>query len=748
MKKIFALLFALIMGAQGYSQQSGGNSTCETALPFCTGTTYQFPAGVNAGTGQPGPFYSCLLTRPNPAWYYMKVLNSGNIIINMHSVPSHDIDFCCWGPFPSQNACTQLTSSKVVSCSYSASSNETCTIPNGITGQYYILIITNYSNLPCNIIFSQTGGTGTTDCSILPPPCSSNSPICVAQTLQLTASSVTNANYHWSGPNNFVSTLQNPTILNAQPVNSGNYYLRITVNGTPSVDSTLTVVHVYKPQAHAGNDTSITNGVFTTLHGSATGGSGSYRYHWDDSTKFVDPNVQNPTTVNLFTSTLFKLTITDDSANCVSEDNVFVTIIGGALAVGAMATPSVICAGATTQIQALGSGGTGNYTYSWTGPGGFSSTLSNPTVQPTQTSTYTVTINDGYNSSTGSVTVTVNDPPLANAGINDTIPYGTYIYLNGSVPGGNHSYYYTWLPSDLLVNANLQYPQTTNLTSTTVYSLTVIDMVTNCVSVTPANVTIVVTGGALNTNPVATPGWICIGDTTQIHASAGGGNIGFYTYSWVSNPPGFTSSIPEPFVNPSQNTTYTVTVNDGYNSTTGSVPVNLYPQPHIYLGPPDSIVCVYSPVTLDAGNPGSSYLWSNGQNTAQISVSATGLTTETQSYSVNVTNTNGCVSTAVINVIFSFNACTGIKDKNLNASIKMYPNPSKGKFTIEMEGVKTAVNILVESVLGKPVANFVLPANSVGKSSILIDLIDLPKGFYLVKFESNNRIQTEKLVLE
>ena len=166
---LFLLLF---LGFQGFSQPGGGgsNSTCQTAAPFCTGTTYTFPAGVNSGAGQAGPCYSCLLTKPNPAWYYMRVLTSGNIVISMHSEPSKDIDFCCWGPFSSQNACDSLACNKVVSCSYSPLSTETCTIPTGITGQYYILIITNFSNQPCNIIFSQTGGSGTTDCTILPPP--------------------------------------------------------------------------------------------------------------------------------------------------------------------------------------------------------------------------------------------------------------------------------------------------------------------------------------------------------------------------------------------------------------------------------------------------------------------------------------------------------------------------------------------------------------------------------------------------
>ena len=745
---IFSIIFLVICG-QGFSQPGGGsNATCETAAPFCTGTTYSFPAGVNSGQGQQGPYYACLITRPNPAWYYMKVALPGNIIISMHSQPSRDIDFCCWGPFPSQNSCTLLTSNKVVSCSYSPSSTETCTIPNGQTGEYYILIITNFSNQPCNIIFSQTGGTGTTDCTILPPPCSSNSPICIGQTLQLSANSVNDATYMWTGPNGFTANVQNPSIPNAQPVNSGDYYLRIAVNGQPSPDSSKTTVYIYEPVANAGNDTTIPNGVFTVLHGNASGGSGAYHYHWSPEALLVDPDLQNPTTVNLFSSTIFGLKITDDTAGCTANDNVTVNISGGALGVGATATPSEICFGVTTQLQAIGSGGAGSYTYQWTGTDGFSSTIQNPTVQPASTTTYTVVINDGYNTSTNTVVVTVDPLPVANAGTDASIPFGTYIFLSGSVTGGNSNYFYSWTPSDKLVNANIQSPQTTKLEATTIYSLVVTDLVTHCVSGNQANVTVEVTGGPLSANPVATPDWICKGDTAQLHALAGGGNVGFYQYSWESNPSGFQSADPDPFVHPVTNTSYTVTVNDGFNSIAGTTTVSIYPQPVIHLGPPDSTVCIYENVKLDAGNPGSTYLWSNGEITQSINISATGIVYETQTYNVRVTNEHGCASESSINVNFSYEACTGIGEHSGQPEITIYPNPGSGIITIEGKGVRKNMDITLFNITGTQVSAYLLPGNPSGISSVKADLSALPRGIYILKIKSDKLLKTNKLVLE
>ncbi len=748
MKRLFLpFVFSFFLVLAVHAQQSQ-NNTCETASPFCTGTTYTFPAGVNAGTGQSGPCYNCLLTRPNPAWYYMKVANPGSIIIHMHSVPSHDIDFCCWGPFPSKDACSQLTCNKVVDCSYSTASSETVDILNAQTGQYYILIITNYSNQPCNIIFQQTGGTGTTDCSILPPPATNNSPICNGQTLRLSAANMTNASYHWWGPNNFVSNVQNPVIPNATTANSGMYYLTVMVNGQPSQDTSTTIAYVYNPMANAGPDVSIPHGTSTQLHGSCTGGSGSYQYHWEPANKLVNPNAQNPHTINLFASTNFTLQITDDSASCTSTDNVMVNIAGTALTVNALATPSSVCKGVSTQLQAMGSGGTGNYTYAWTGPNGFSSNLSSPTVIPTETSTYHIEISDGYNTSNADVVVTVIERPLANAGPDNTIPYGTYTFLNASVVGGSSNYAYEWSPADKLINANVKSPQTANLTETTVYSVIITDMVTNCVSDNPADVTITVSGGPLNVNPVATPASICLGDSTRLHASAGGGNIGFYQYSWISDPPGFTSDFPDPYVKPLQPTTYSLTVYDGYNSISGHTSVSIYPQPAIHLGPADSVVCLYESVTLNAGNPGAGYLWSNGATTQSITLVTTGIIYDEQQLSVTVTNQNGCSSSSSIRIIFNFEACTGISDMEKDKFFLIYPNPTNGMLTIEIKDQKKPLRGMVCNTLGSVLKEFVIKPDKDGHESREIDLSSLPKGLYVIKIINDSIVHTEKLLIE
>jgi gliding motility-associated-like protein len=161
-------------------------NTCNTAEPFCTGSVYTFPAGVNqtaASTQQPGNNYGCLATSPNPAWYYMEIDQPGNLTINMTNSSNVDIDFILYGPYSSlanaMSYCGNMGTASsgssvntVVDCSYSTAANESATISNAQTGQVYVLLITNFSNQNTNISFTNSGSsTATTNCNIVNPEC-------------------------------------------------------------------------------------------------------------------------------------------------------------------------------------------------------------------------------------------------------------------------------------------------------------------------------------------------------------------------------------------------------------------------------------------------------------------------------------------------------------------------------------------------------------------------------------------------
>jgi hypothetical protein len=170
------LLVILAIFSQDVFGQITLNDSCHKALPFCGSGAYSYAAGVSPGWGtnaQEGPDYGCLGEEPNPAWYYLQVADPGDIIIDMQSTPLQDIDFICWGPFysPTEGCVTGLTGNKIVDCSYSGSASETCSILGAQTGAFYMLLITNYSNQPCNVTFSQTNigkpGAGSSNCDIV-----------------------------------------------------------------------------------------------------------------------------------------------------------------------------------------------------------------------------------------------------------------------------------------------------------------------------------------------------------------------------------------------------------------------------------------------------------------------------------------------------------------------------------------------------------------------------------------------------
>ena len=114
------------------------------------------------------------------------------------------------------------------------------------------------------------------------------------------------------------------------------------------------------------------------------------------------------------------------------EVNIPVTLnVGGGfpLAVDVSADPSTICDGETSQLQADPTGGTGEYTYSWTSdPQGFTSTEPDPIVTPDETTIYFVEVSDGENTVEGSTTVVVmyepGQPPMPDG--ETDMCWGTY----------------------------------------------------------------------------------------------------------------------------------------------------------------------------------------------------------------------------------------------------------------------------------------------------------------------------------
>jgi gliding motility-associated-like protein len=405
--------------------QSGG-ATCQTANPFCSDDpTYSFPAGV--GSGSAGSNVGCLYSTPNPAWYYMQVGEPGRINLYMWTVPQKDIDFIAWGPFTAatfeqlmaQNVCNQLShaynSSHAISgnvddfanttnlggypagnqidCSYSASHHEMLHIPNAQTGQWYILLITNYSNQATQINFnSHATSTGSSNCAILRP--FNGDTVCVGETAILEVGNpVAGANYTFEGPGDFFQHGPSHQIIipNAQPSDAGTYTMVLhPPNSQPSPAVTANLI-VHPLPTITTTSTAICPG-----ENSIVTASGANTYTWS--------NGQTGSSITVSPNTTTTYTVTGTSAHgCVGISEVTVTVNP---IPDISISPAVACSG--TEI--IASSPTG-INYLWSHDLG-----SDPIITPevTTVQTYSITVTD-ENGCKNSIEVTVNPDAIIEA---------------------------------------------------------------------------------------------------------------------------------------------------------------------------------------------------------------------------------------------------------------------------------------------------------------------------------------------
>ena len=533
------------------SDQLDRANHCMDAEPFCTTDVYNFPA-LNSGYSWSGPNYGCLGSSPmskHSFWYYMRIGAAGNITIKIEA--SFDVDFALWGPFGNEtdpcptaagqsgmltatcSNCPNNTSStsnypygNLHDCSYDAAHYEFAHVVNGQVGQYFILLITNYSGGSGNITFQKYAGNGETDCGILPPLVNNDGPFCVGDAIHLSANGQAGATYSWTGPNGFTSNQQNPTINNASLSHTGAYTCTISLGNQsnnastqvrvypkPTASFTATSVckgeatqftststtnpagqsitsylwnfgdgqtstlqnpsHTYaesgnktvsltvgtgndactntktqtvtvyaNPVANAGPDQTVIYGATATLNGS--GGTGNFNYHWEPANLVVNPDAQSTSTVGLQQSTTFTLTVTHPQGGCTSTDQVSILVEGSNMTATANATPTSICLGDESQLQAIAVGGTNNYTYSWSPTLGLSApNIANPKASPTTTTTYSCVVSDGMSTQTVSTTVTVNQPEYSEE-THYICPGDTYTFYGQDYSEeGNYEYYTT-----------------------------------------------------------------------------------------------------------------------------------------------------------------------------------------------------------------------------------------------------------------------------------------------------------------
>ena len=213
---------------------------------------------------------------------------------------------------------------------------------------------------------------------------------------------------------------------------------------------------------------------------------------------------------------------------------------------------SVHCPGEDAVLQAYATGGLPPYTYNWA-VGGTNSSVS---VNPTTTTSYSVTVNDACLQVPVTVSGTVNVPvypPLIMVTSPDTTVLcpNTPQTLYAEATGGEGGFVYNWYENGVQIGSGTS--QNVSPMVTTTYSVKVID---GCGLEIEEFVTVTVTASVLELE-MSPDQLICPGDTANIWVNATEG-LGNYTYYWTHN--GDTTN--NLFVNPNNTTSYTVSVED------------------------------------------------------------------------------------------------------------------------------------------------------------------------------------------
>jgi hypothetical protein len=259
-------------------------------------------------------------------------------------------------------------------------------------------------------------------------------------------------------------------------------------------------------------------------------------------------------------------------------------------------------------------------------------------------------------------------------------------------------------------------------TVTTTYSVTGTSSL-GCISqvaiatITVANnLTVTISGNAT----------VCSG--SPLNLTAGGAS----TYTW--NTGAVTSTIAH---TPTANITYSVVGASGSCSNNAMFSVTVNPLPNLSVSSSTTMLCLGSSATLSA-NGGLSYTWNPGGTGSSIVVSPSVNTT----YTLQGNNSSGCSNTSVFTQSVTNCTATGIMLSSSGGEIKIYPNPSQGKFTVEGPGGERNVEIYNSN--GELVYRKGITGN---KNEINIQ--ELCNGIYFIILREESRVlKTGRIIKE
>ncbi|HLP50851.1 MAG TPA: T9SS type A sorting domain-containing protein [Chitinophagales bacterium] len=384
---------------------------------------------------------------------------------------------------------------------------------------------------------------------------------------------------------------------------------------------------------------SICQGSSTTLTCNATN---AVSYQWRESGNII--NNATSATYSAAAAGVYSCDAINTCGSTLSSNSVTVTL-KPTPTVTAGVLEDTICAGDVAYVYSVADISSGFVaTYTWNT--GLVGNVTAENIYPTASTTYVVTVSSDLNcTATATTSITVNAvPSLSPSATPATICNGANSTLAANATAGSGTISsYVW-DSGLAGNTA---GGSVSPASTTTYVVTVTNS-NNCSA--SANVSVNVNAQPV-INPNATPPSVCPGGTTTLAANATAGSGTITTYAWGSGPVG---NVSGGSVSPNVATSYNVTVtNSNLCTASASVNVGINSVPVIGLTATPQAICNGGSSLLESNaSAGSGTITSINWSTAlpqnlpagQVSPSST------TNYTVTVTNSNNCSTTAGITV--------------------------------------------------------------------------------------------------
>lgn len=384
-----------------------------------------------------------------------------------------------------------------------------------------------------------------------------------------------------------------------------------------------------------------------TLDGSGSDQGANFTYTWSNPGTGVLLGSGNADTDSTSTADTYTLTVLNTTNGCSDFADIIVSMDTVSPVANAGTDVSFPCGVATVALDGTGSSGT-SISYDWSGPGTITNgTSAAPDVDASGTYTLTVTENNGC-TDTDMVDVIPNaNAPVANAGTDITVtcndlPWNVTLDGSGSDSGANITYSWSTTGIGTITGGTTTSPSVDQEGS---YIITVTNTANSC---TAKDTVDVITD---TIPPVADAGldvaFDCnTGATINLDGSGSSGNN--LTYSWTTTN-GTIDSQSGSVATISKDGDYTLSITaDNGCTDTDMVVVSMDTiKPTISIAIPDSLDCIGTAVTLDASATSGineTYSWSNGGNASTTSVTSAG------SYTLTVTNDNGCSSSSSVTV--------------------------------------------------------------------------------------------------